>query len=921
MDRRAPILAPYFDPASLRRELTRLHEANAEKPATARAAVLARLKDLLRSAREAAHGELDRNGDGRACAAGLSRFTDELLNLVFDYTVFHVYPSGNPSSAEHMAIVATGGYGRGLMAPRSDIDLLFLIPYKQTPWGESVVEHMLYLLWDLKLKVGHAVRTVDQCLRLAEEDMTIRTAILDARMVIGSDALFGELQRRFRDEVVRRTGRAFIEAKLAERDARHARTGESRYRVEPNVKDGKGGLRDLHTLHWLMKDLHEAAPNERAVEKGVFTPAELRAYRKCEDFLWTVRCQLHFHAGRAEERLSFDLQPALADALGYKAHGGLRAVERFMRHYFLMAREVGSLTRIVCTALELKQLKAEPLNEKVMARLSWEERARLRRRTDFRIENGRLNTVTKEVFRQNPSNLLRLFQLGEEYDVEFHPDAIRLVRQSLPLIDERLRADPEANRIFLELLTSRAAPERALRAMNETGVLGAFLPPFGRVVAMMQFNMYHHFTVDEHSIRSVGVLSDIEAGRLVEDHPLASRIIKDVQSRRVLYVAQLLHDVGKGRKEDHSIVGGRIARTLGARLGLSKAETETVAWLIENHLVMSTFAQSRDLADPKTISDFAGIVQSPERLRLLLILTVCDIRAVGPGVWNGWKGQLLRTLYSETEPVLAGGHSREGHAERLAAAAAMLREKLPDWEAAAVDRFITRQHPSYLLRTDPARQAEHARLLARTEGGGRTFGFEVRTDAFTAVTELSVLAPSVSGLLALFAGACAAAGANIVGAHISTTRDGLALDTFLLQRELDEADERRRARRIGETIGRLIEGTQSLEKLMARRPRPRGSQAAFRLEPEVVLNNALSHELTVIEVSGLDRPGLLYDLTSALADLELDIVSAHITTYGERAVDVFYVTDLEGRQLGEEARQARVKARLEEILRPRFSPA
>ncbi len=915
MDQRIAHPAPYFDPAELRRELTQLHMAKDGEPGGARPAVLARLKALLKLARETARQQLDADGDGRGCAAGLSRFADELLHLVFDYTVFHAYPSGNPSSAEHMAVVATGGYGRGLLAPRSDIDLLFLIPYKQTPWGESVVEHMLYLLWDMKLKVGHAVRTVEQCLRLAEEDMTIRTALVDARMILGSETLFGDLQRRFRDEVIRRTSRAFVAAKLAERDERHRRTGESRYRVEPNIKDGKGGLRDLHTLHWLMKDLHEATPGERAVEKGIFSPAELRAFRKCDDFLWTVRCQLHFIAGRAEERLSFDLQPMLAESLGYKEHGGLRGVERFMRHYFLIAREVGSLTRVVCAALELKQLKAEPLTQKVLARLSWEERARLRRRTDFRIENGRLNTVTGQVFRQNPTNLLRLFQIAEEYDIEFHPDAIRLVRQSLRLIDERLRSDPEANRIFVELLTARAGPERTLRAMNETGVLGRFLPAFGRVVAMMQYNMYHHFTVDEHSIRSVGVLSDIEVGRLVEEHPLASQIIKDVQSRKALYVAQLLHDIGKGRKEDHSIVGARIARGLGERLGLTKAETETAAWLIENHLVMSTFAQSRDLADPRTISDFATIVQSPERLRLLLILTVCDIRAVGPGVWNGWKGQLLRNLYYETEPILAGGHSRQGHEEQLAAAEIALRRVLADWSEVELQRFLARQHSSYLLRTDPARQAEHARLIARTEQRARTFGFEVRTDAFTAVTELSVLAPSVKGLLALFAGACAAAGANIVGAHISTTKDGFALDTFLLQREFDEDDERRRATRIGETIGRLIDGSVTLEKLLSRRARPRGGAALFKLEAEVVLNNGLSDALTVIEVAGLDRPGLLYELTSALSELGLDIVSAHITTYGEKAVDVFYVTDVEGRKLDDVGTQAAVRARLEQVLR------
>ena len=903
---------PYFDVAALQAELAQIHREAKGDP---RPAIVARLKTVIKSARAAAEASLLAGAEGRDCAHGISVFTDALILLVYEDVVANVVESGNPSEGERMAIVATGGYGRGLMAPRSDIDLLFLLPYKQTPWGESVVEAMLYVLWDLGLKVGHATRSIDQCLKLSEGDMTIRTSLLDARLVLGNSALFAELEQRFRAAIADWPVPPFVDAKFAERDERHRRAGESRYRVEPNVKDGKGALRDLHTLHWLTRYLHDAAPGEAAVGQGLFSKAELQTYRNCESFLWSVRCHLHFLANRAEERLSFDLQPVMAERLGYKARGGIRPVERFMKHYFLTAREIGELTMVISAALELKQFKAQPAAESEQQPQTWRDRAMLRRRTDFRIESGRISVAHRDVFKHNPINLIRLFQLAQEHSAEHHPETMRLVRQSLRLIDDRLRHDVEANRVFLDLLSARSGVEQALRAMNEAGVLGRFLPEFGRVVAMMQFNMYHHFTVDEHLIRSVGILSDIESGKLVEDHPLASQIIPDIQNRRALYVAQLLHDAGKGFKEDHSIVGARMAREAGSRLGLGPSETETAAWLIEHHLDMSTFAQSRDINDPKTIRDFADIVQSPERLRLLLILTVADIRAVGPGVWNGWKGQLLRSLYYETEPILAGGHSKLANQRRLTAAEQSLRAALSDWSEDEVDRFAARLQSSYWLRTDTARQADHARLIRRAEAEGKRIAFDVRTDAFTAVTELTVLAPNDKGLLSLLAGACAASGANIMGAHITTTRDGLALDTFLLQREHGEEDEQRRAERIGETIEKLIAGRLRMDHLLRGRHQKLGKRLdAFTIAPEVNISNTISEHLTVVEVAGLDRPGLLYALTSALAELELDINSAHIATYGERVVDVFYVTDIEGRKVNDETWSQAIRQRLLAVL-------
>ena len=915
MDTSVATKAPYFELREVSRELAALLAAHGD-PVNARPAILERLKQLLKFAREEAERQLHDDGDGRRCATGLSNFQDELIRLLYGYTVAHVYRSTNPSDAEHMAVVATGGYGRRLLAPSSDVDLLFLLPYKQTPWGESVVEYVLYILWDLGLKVGHATRNIEQSLKLSRADMTIRTAILDSRLILGDEPLFQELMRRFNREVVQGTGRQFVEAKMAERDERHRRAGESRYRVEPNIKDGKGGLRDLHTLHWLSKYLYDEYPGDRTANTAVFVADERATFRRCETFLWTVRCHLHFLTGRAEERLTFDVQQAMAERLGYVERGGLRAVERFMKHYFLVAMDVGDLTTILCSALEMEQVKAFPGIGRLLNPLSWRTRRQIRTKSDFRIDNGRLNVADRDVFKRDPVNLIRFFAKAEETDSFFHPNAVRLLRRSLRLIDDGLRNDPEANRIFLDLLCATMDPEPTLRRMNEAGVLGRFIPDFGRVVSMMQFNMYHHFTVDEHLIRTIGVLSDIERGEAADSHPLSTKIINSVQHRRALYVAAFLHDIAKGRDEDHSIVGARIARSLGPRLGLTAAETETSAWLIEQHLTMSQVAFSRDIGDPKTIRDFANIVQSPERLKLLLVLTVADIRAVGPGIWNGWKGQLLRALYYEAEPLMAGGHTQIGSRARVDAAQEAFRAALADWSPADVQGFIDRHYPDYWLRTETRKAVEHAKIVRSAELSGEKFSNHFSTDAFTAITELSVLAPNHPRLLAQFAGACAAAGANISGAHISTTRDGFALDTFFLAREFEQdEDELRRARRIGETIKSLLEGEIRLSNIMAKRHTRRSSRiGAFTVPPEVLVDNTLSNQFTVVEVSGLDRPGLLYELTNALSDLNLDITSAHITTFGEKAVDVFYVTDLTNKQITSQQRQNAIKARLLSVL-------
>jgi len=871
-----------------------------------RPALLDLLKQLISDTRTRLEQQLINDNNGTACAVNLSVFQDNLITALHHLATTHIYPATNPSTSEHLSIIAVGGYGRGTLAPGSDIDLLFLLPYKQTAWGESVVEFLLYVLWDLRFKVGHATRSVNECIRLAKSDTTILTSVLEARIICGDEALFSELSARFDSDIVAGGSQDFIKEKLQERDIRHRRSGESRYLVEPNVKDSKGGLRDLHTLFWIAKFVYGSKNTSDLVATKTFSQEELDLFTNCEDFLWTVRCHLHFLTNRGDDRLSFDKQSDVAKRMGFKSKGRVKHVELFMRDYFLVAKDVGDLTRILCAVLEAQEVKKLPRINALFKRLTG-NRKLLTGQEAFRLDRGRLNfTKTKEC-QSNPAAMLKLFEISSTENLAIHPDAYKTVHQSLDMIDDTIRFDPQTNASFMTMLLDTDDPESILRRLNMSGVLGRFIPDFGKIVAMMQFNMYHHFTVDEHLLRAVGILANIEHGNLSQDHPVSSKLIKSfsASSRRILYLAVLLHDIAKGRQESHSIAGERVARNLCPRLGLNAAETDTVAWLVRHHLIMSETAQSRDLNDYKTILDFTTIVQSPERLKLLLILTVVDIRAVGPGVWNGWKGQLLRTLYDEAEPVVSGGHSKVSRTARIKEAheAFLLQAKSPSKDPSEelsqkdAKRYIKLHYDPYWLTLDSGTQLTHAKFVTKAHKEGKQIATRFSTDEFTAITELTVHAPDHPRLLSLLTGACSALDANIAGAQIFTTTDGMALDTLLIQRAFDESDEIKRAERIARLIPKLLHGDERLQNVLQKRQKSDVRLEPFSVEPRVVIDNDSSNRHTVIELTGLDRVGLLHDLTEALFSLNLNIASAHITTYGERAVDVFYVSDLTGAQI------------------------
>jgi [protein-PII] uridylyltransferase len=826
---------------------------------------------------------------------------DGLVRAALDVATGVLHPRPNPTEGERLAALAVGGYGRAEMAPHSDVDLLFLTPWKMTGWAESVIESTLYILWDLRLKVGHASRTVSDCIRLGRDDTTIRTALLEHRFLWGHEPIAQDLRARLWSELFRNTGADFIESKLQERADRHRRQGGQRYVLEPNVKEGKGGLRDLQTLYWIAKYLHRVDQAAQLVDLGMFTPEEYASFREAETFLWTVRCHMHYLSGRAMDQMTFDLQVELADKLGYRDHGGRRGVEHFMQVYFRHATRVGELTRIFLTALEAAHAKREPLLVGLLKR-------RRKAREGYRIVQGRLSVENPAEFLKDPLNMLRIFEEALRTGLLLHPDAMRMLAANLHLFDTALQEDREANRIFLDLMLKHGNPERALRRMNELGVLGAFIPDFEPVVAMMQFNVYHHYTVDEHIIQCISTLAQIERGELVEELPIASRILKEGVNRRILYVALLLHDIGKGRPEDHSVLGAQIARRLCPRLTLGAEEAETVEWLVRYHLLMSDLAQKRDISDPRTVRAFAKAVKTRKRLDLLTVLTVCDIRGVGPGTWNNWKAMLLRQLYRDTADALETGLEDLNRDKREAEAKRALREALADWPKPDLRTETARHYGPYWQGLPTDTHVVFASLLRGI--GPDEIRIDLHPDEARDATRACFALSDHPGIFSRLAGALALVGANVVDARTYTSKDGFATAVFWIQDSEGTPYESARLPRLRKMIERTFAGEVVASDALQDRDKLKKRERPFKVPTSITFDNEGSEIYTIIEVDTRDRPGLLYDLTRTLAANNIYIASAVIATFGVQVVDTFYVKDMFGLKLHSVQKQQALERKL-----------
>ena len=829
-----------------------------------------------------------------------TKIVDTLLQSLYEFAL-----QSSAKNSPEIALIASGGYGRCELFPYSDIDVLFLYSPKNEEQASEIVELILYILWDLGFKVGQAHRTIEEALQLAKSDITIRTNLLDARCVAGDGELFATFQTRFYAEIIKGKELEFVEAKLNERDARHQRFGDSRYMLEPNIKEGKGGMRDAHTIWWLAKAIYSISSLSELVDKGLISRGEYKAFEQSRIFLSQVRANLHYITNRPEERLTFDYQHALAVAMGFFHPSINRSIERFMRRYFVAVRTMGATTRVFCALLEDEKKRKPRLS---LANL-WHNKWNL---SNFKIEGERLNVRTENAFEKSPILMIELFRFAQLHDVDIHPKALQLLAKSLHLIDDELRNNQKANEIFIDILMSPKGAETTLRRMSEAGVLGQFIREFGRIIGQTQFNMYHVYTVDEHTLVAIGILHSIENGSLKKIVPMVSDLIHRVRLKRVLYLALFCHDIAKGRKEDHSVLGEKVVMRLAKRCGFSDDETQTAGWLVKNHLLFSDTATKRDLNDPKTIQDFVAKVQSPERLKLLLVLTVADIRAVSPTVWNTWKGVLLRDLYTRSEQFMGTGKIElKQHQANLFFKD--LQKLLIGWSEREIEHYIEQGSPSFWASVEPSRHASIARMMREAELNPQPLLLDTQHDYEKSITEITVCTLDIHGLFSMMAGAISLAGANIINAKIFTLKNGIAIEIFQLQDLNGEVfDNSGKLAKMSVYIEQVLTGELNIAKEFATRPSPyqRSNSKAVPLMGQVLIDNEASNLHSVIELTGRDRSGLLHDVTNTIAGLGLSIVTAHISTYGTQVADVFYVKDNFGMKIAHANKMIQIQEKL-----------
>ena len=875
---------------ALRERLTAAAKAGGD----VRSAVLTLLKETRDAAMTLAEKqfEMGRLG-GLEMARLIAALNDEIVIALFDFAVTYASKVDAPDKTERLALCAVGGYGRGEMAPWSDLDLLFLhADKKAAPHIETVTEYILYMLWDMGYKVGHAVRTIDQCLQLAKTDQTILTALLDLRHIRGDEDLSRALYQKFKKETSRGKGRPYIAEKLNERDARHTREGNSRYVIEPNVKEGKGGLRDLHVLYWIARYLdkedkiNDPQRPDEYVEMGLFNDAAATRFFRAADFLWRARIHLHLVAGRPEETLSFDKQTQICRKMGYAAGPIEEAVEKFMREYFTNAREVGALTRIACAKLEADNALRLP---KGLVTLLPNTRKGLSN-PGFMMENGRLNFVDPLKLKEDPKLIMQLFEIAGRRNLDIHPDAFSAIDFRRNLIDNNFRRDPDISKIFQDIPLRSKVPGATLKVMNESGVLGRYLLEFGGIVARTQFNMHHAYTVDEHTLGLVRYFHDLESGQLEKENPLATQIVSSFnQSQRlVMYLTCLLHDTGKGQG-DQCIEGAQLSRRACRRLGISPEETNTISWLVRRHLDLSETAQRRDISDPATIEEFGGLMGSIKRLQLLYVLTVVDIRAVGPGIWNDWKGVLLRDLYVATANYLEGKEGLEPLA-KAAAAKEQLKERLPGNMGERITPMIQDLGPAYWNNFEMIDLVRHASFFDDTVEANDDIAVQTKRDRGRDVTELWVLARDHPGLFADLSRAISSSGASIIGARLHTGANNRVMNVFYLQNAEGLAFGRENDRALATVRQRALKAVNGdIKGMTIADAQPSRRADAIPIKPRVRFLDAASDGVTIIEVEGRDRPGLLWALANGLHEQNIDVLSAHVEVVGNKAIDVFYV--------------------------------
>jgi [protein-PII] uridylyltransferase len=847
---------------------------------------------------------------GREIVSAYTALIDRLIIRVFqaaseDYVLR--YPSLDP----RCVLAAQGGYGRCELNPQSDIDLLFLYHWKVTPYVEAVTEKVLYTLWDAGLTVGHATRNVAESMRLASQDMKIRTSLLDARYLSGDHALYAEFDKAVVDYLTKKNGERFIREKLAESEERHERYGGSVYLLEPDIKESEGGLRDIHTALWIAKMKLRVQTIDDLPREGVIREADAAALKSAQDFLWRVRNELHFHSKKHQDQLTFEEQEIVARALGFRDEGGLQGVEAFMRRYYLEASEISRLSSLIIHRLTDP---GEPTQWSWRGLIAGSAGREVR--PGVRVSRGMLWVTDANAFRLKRENLMGVFSDAQKNKVELSHETRAVVRRQLDLVDDDFRRDPAVAALFLDILRYKERVYETLMEMHRTGVLGAYIPEFGRLLCMALHDLYHIYTVDQHSLRLVKELERLKSGEFRAQLPLLTQLARETEKIEILYLGLMFHDIGKGLGGGHSEKGRDIARAIAGRLGLNIDDTNQLEFLVLHHLLLAHTAFRRDIDDEKLVLDFTKVMANPSNLKMLYLLTYADMKSVGPQVWNHWKASLLEQLYLSSSQMLEelekGGVSGEDRASRLRRIKSRVESRLArEHPAARVRAFIDAMPDRYFLTTPEDETPAHFELVERFKD--QVYVSTVRHFPEKEFSEMTVCTTDRPGLFANIAGVFAAMSLDILGARIITRNDGLILDVFRISHmNMAEAVMKpERWQRVQALLEKALSGEIDVARLVQQSDKPSlFKKRAPKVPTAIRIDNKASDDFTIVEVYAQDRIGVLFTITHTLHVLGLSIHVAKISTNVDQVADIFYVADEHGGKIGDPARLDAIRAEL-----------
>ncbi|HXS29010.1 MAG TPA: [protein-PII] uridylyltransferase [Steroidobacteraceae bacterium] len=888
-----------------------LDEVLAEaEPAPVPSPLIARLPELLAASgdRESYRAILRQGHDELATRFLAEEPVERLVHeraLLIDRILRHLWGAELGAHDANCALVAVGGYGRGELHPCSDIDLLLLVAAPPGEIERGELERFIALLWDIGLEVGHSVRTIAQCAEESAADVSVMTTLLESRLLAGDESLLAAMRAALAPERIWPV-KEFFEAKLREQAERHLKANDTAYNLEPNVKTGPGGLRDIQTIGWVAKRHFGADSLDGLAERGFLTPGELRRLKQAQSFLWKVRFGLHVLTGRREDRLLFDHQLRLSQTFGYEDASYTLAVEQLMQRYYRTVMDVSLLNELLLQLFREAILSEDEPPRPLNAR--------------FQIRSGSLEARSDDVFARTPSALLELFVLLQQNpDIEgVRASTMRAVARSLWLIDEEFRQNPRHHRLFMDIIRAPVGVTHELRRMNTYGVLGRYITAFGRIVGRMQYDLFHAYTVDAHTLFVVSNLRRLAIPRYDHELPELSRIMQQLPKPEVVYLAALFHDIAKGRGGDHSELGSVDAEAFCLEQGLSRYDARLVAWLVRNHLELSLTAQKQDISDPEVINAFTRRVGDETHLDYLYVLTCADVRGTNPKLWNSWKASLFHEFYERVKRALRRGLESPIDEEEL------IRESQQTARRLLADRNVTdedierawaRFSAPYFLRHTPDEIAWHTRLLAEREpsSGEPLVALEARSIRGT--TAVLTFAPSQHHGFARTTAVLDQLGLTIVDARITPTGDGFSLDLYhVLEDDGAAITDSDRLDEIERALWRSLQRPDAPLPAVSRRA-PRQVRM-FNTPTQIVVSVDDRNQRSVLELVAGDRPGLLCGVGNVLQAEHVELHGAKIMTVGERAEDVFYVTGFDHRPLAEEAAE-RLKERLIQALERR----